>query len=54
MGIMLTVQNAAATPAIIRREDYTAPDWLVPQIDLEFDLAATATQVRAQLRLVRN
>jgi len=54
MGIMLTLQNAAATPAIIRRKDYTAPDWLVPQIDLEFDLAATATQVRAQLRLVRN
>lgn len=51
---MLDAQNAAATPAIIRREDYSPPDWLVPDIALEFDLDPAKTRVRATLNVVRN
>jgi len=52
---MLDAQNSlAAPPAPIRREDYRPPDWLVPDIDLEFDLAADRTLVKASLRVERN
>ena len=52
---MLDVQNAAAAPpAAIRREDYRPPDWLVPSIELEFDLGAERTRVRARLNVSRN
>ena len=51
---MLDAQTAAATPAIIRREDYSPPDWLVPDIALEFDLDPAKTRVRATLNVVRN
>ncbi|MFT3964718.1 MAG: aminopeptidase N [Sphingobium sp.] len=44
----------APSPAIIRREDYRAPDWLVPDIALEFDLDAEATRVKARLSVARN
>ena len=38
---MLDAQNAvAAAPAAIRREDYRPPEWLVPEISLDFDLGA--------------
>ena len=44
------------TPAhdAIRREDYRPPDWLVPEISLEFDLDPARTQVRAKLSVTRN
>jgi aminopeptidase N len=52
---MLDVQNAAAAPpAAIRREDYRPPDWLVPSIELEFDLDAERTRVRSRLSVSRN
>ena len=51
---MLNAQNAPATPSVIRRADYTPPDWLVPDIALEFDLDPAKTRVRAKLTLVRN
>jgi aminopeptidase N len=52
---MLDVQNApAAPPSAIRREDYRPPDWLVPGIELEFDLGAERTRVRARLCVARN
>jgi aminopeptidase N len=52
---MLDVQNApAAPPAAVRREDYRPPDWLVPSIELEFDLGAERTRVRSRLSLKRN
>jgi aminopeptidase N len=38
----------------IRREDYRPPDWLVPEIDLDFDLDPEATRVRARLIVERN
>ncbi len=52
---MLDAQNAPATPpAAVYREDYRAPDWLVPEISLDFDLAPHRTLVRAALRVERN
>ncbi|HYW17478.1 MAG TPA: aminopeptidase N [Allosphingosinicella sp.] len=52
---MLDIQNApAAPPAAIRREDYRPPDWLVPGIELEFDLGAERTLVRSRLSVTRN
>jgi aminopeptidase N len=38
----------------IRREDYRPPDWLVPEIALDFALDAAATRVRATLKVERN
>lgn len=51
---MLDAQNAPAAPATIRREDYRPPDWLIPEIDLEFRLDAERTIVRATLKVTRN
>ncbi len=52
---MLDAQNAPAVPpATIRREDYRPPAWLVPQIALEFELAAERTIVKATLTVERN
>jgi aminopeptidase N len=52
---MLDAQNAvAAAPAAIRREDYRPPEWLVPEIGLDFDLAADRTTVRGTLQVARN
>ena len=41
-------------PKVIRLADYAPPDFLVDAVDLEFDLAEHATQVRARLALRRN
>src|SRR5262245_66015563 len=38
----------------IRLEDYRPPDWLVETVDLNVALDATATRVRAALRLKPN
>ncbi|MBO9576486.1 MAG: aminopeptidase N [Sphingobium sp.] len=46
--------QAPAAPPVIRREDYRAPDWLVPDIALDFDLAAGETRVKARLTVTRN
>src|SRR3954465_1621657 len=52
---MLDAQNAvAAAPAAVRREDYRPPEWLVPEISLDFDLAAERTIVRGILHVARN
>src|SRR4051812_49142192 len=52
---MLDARSAvAAAPAAIRREDYRPPDWLVPEIALDFDLGAEKTVVRATLEVARN
>src|SRR3954452_4458101 len=42
------------THVAIRQEDYRPPDWLVPEIRLEFDLDADCTRVRATLSVERN
>ena len=45
---------AAAPPPVIRREDYRPPDWLVPDVELDFDLDPAKTRVRARLTVERN
>jgi aminopeptidase N len=40
--------------AVIRREDYRPPDWLVPEIALDFALELDDTRVRTTLRVERN
>src|SRR5690349_8996384 len=51
-----TAPEAPLSPAhvAIRREDYLPPDWLVPEIRLDFDLDAERTRVRATLEVARN
>ena len=44
----------AAAPAVIRREDYRPPLWLVPEISLDFDLDPRTTRVTARLTVTRN
>jgi aminopeptidase N len=51
---MLDARPAAAVPAAVRREDYRPPDWLVPAVELEFDLDPQRTVVRARLMVERN
>ncbi len=52
---MLDAMNApTAPPAAVYREDYRPPDWLVPDISLDFDLADERTVVRAVLTVERN
>ena len=50
---MPTAAHALA-PQPIRREDYTPPAWLVPNIALDFALDPAATRVRATLSVTRN
>ena len=51
-----TAPEAPLSPAhvAIRREDYRPPDWLVPEIRLDFDLGLERTRVRATLSVERN
>ena len=51
---MLDLQSSAAAPASILREDYRPPDWLVPAIDLDFDLGIERATVHARLSVERN
>jgi aminopeptidase N len=46
--------SPAAQPAAIRREDYAPPDWLIPQVALDFDLAAEVTTVKSLLMVTRS
>ncbi|NWK98447.1 aminopeptidase N [Sphingobium lactosutens] len=48
------LSTTAAAPAVIRRADYRAPDWLVPDIALDFDLDPALTKVHATLSVSRN
>ncbi|MBC2664664.1 aminopeptidase N [Novosphingobium flavum] len=51
------VANAApppAAPAVIRREDYTPPAWLVPEVSLDFALGVDGTRVVSDLLVRRN
>ncbi|WP_174291506.1 aminopeptidase N [Sphingomonas bacterium] len=55
---MLDIQRSLAqpilTPAVTRREDYRPPAWLVPTVDLAFELDPAETRVRATLAVTRN
>src|SRR3546814_20639688 len=54
MHPMLDALKVSAPPAAVLRQDYREPDWLVPEIALEFDLAADRTVVRATLSVECN
>ena len=41
-------------PKVIRRADYQPPEWLVPQVALDFALGISATTVTARLSVRRN
>jgi len=43
-----------AAPAIIRREDYRPPAWLVPEVTLDFALGLEKTRVRSILKVAKN
>ncbi len=43
-----------ASPATIRREDYQPPVWLVPEVELSFQLDLDATRVWSRLTVQRN
>ena len=51
-----TAPEAPPSPqhVTIRRDDYRPPDWLVPEIRLEFDLDPERTRVRATLSVQRH
>ena len=51
-----TAPEAPPSPThiAISREDYRPPDWLVPEIRLDFDLGTDTTRVRATLSVERN
>jgi aminopeptidase N len=51
-----TIAEAPQSPThvAIRREDYQPPDWLVPEISLDFALGEDRTLVRASLSVERN
>ena len=52
---MADIQSAnASAPIVVRRQDYRPPDWLVPEIELEFLLDPARTTVRARLSVSRN
>ncbi|WP_408591764.1 aminopeptidase N [Novosphingobium sp.] len=51
---MNDLSNPPAVPSVILRSDYRAPDWLVPEIALDFALSLDATRVRADLTVARN
>ena len=47
--------EAPASPEHVAtfRKDYQAPDWLVPTIELDFQLDPTRTVVRSQINVER-
>ncbi len=51
---MVDATRSPMVPPVIRRSEYRAPAWQVPEIALEFDLDPVATRVRATLSVVRH
>ncbi len=51
---MADARSTPALPAVTRRSDYAPPEWLVPQVALDFALDPAATRVRARLEVTRN
>ncbi len=48
------ISTHAAAPTVIRRMDYRPPDWLMPDVTLDFDLDPALTRVRTTLSVTRN
>ncbi len=51
---MADIQTATQTPKVTRREDYRPPDWLVPEIALDFELDPAETRVKTSLWVERS
>jgi len=54
---MMDAQNSPAAPVspqVIRREDYQPPVWLVPEVELDFQLGLEETSVLSRLKVQRN
>ncbi|MGC6400482.1 aminopeptidase N [Sphingomonas sp. FW199] len=51
---MLDAMSAPASPPVIRRDAYRSPDWLVPEVALDFALDADRTIVTATLSVTRS
>ncbi|HEX8554127.1 MAG TPA: aminopeptidase N [Sphingomonas sp.] len=54
MDAQTPIAMPTSAPSVTRREDYRAPDWLVPETRLEFDLDPARTRVRATLSVTRS
>ena len=54
LDIQRSLAQPAMTPTVTRRADYRPPAWLVPTIDLAFDLDPVETRVRATLTVTCN
>ena len=50
----ITHTDLPAPPPVIRREDYSPPVWLVPDVALDFKLGLEETRVTARLLVRRN
>ena len=50
----MEVRAATDAPKVIRREDYTPPDFLVDTVDLDLDLRPNETLVTATSSMRRN
>ena len=46
--------DAQSSPQAILLKDYAPPRFLIPQVDLQFDLDPQATMVKSQLQVTRN
>ena len=51
---MLDAQANPQLPNAVRLADYAPPDWLVPEVALDFRLAAAVTRVKSRLVVTRN
>ncbi|MCW1382391.1 aminopeptidase N [Novosphingobium sp. KCTC 2891] len=56
---MNDLSNTPPAPAevgaqVVRRKDYRPPEWLVPEIALDFALSLNATKVVSELKVARN
>ena len=56
MSDVLDQAEAPTAPehVTVHRKDYRPPDWLVPDVALEFDLDPERTRVRSTLQVARN
>ena len=48
------MDNTSSTPPVIRLSDYTPPAFLIPSVDLNFDIGDDVTTVTARITVKRN
>ena len=51
---MLDAQGQPQLPNAVKLADYRPPDWLIPEVALDFRLGAEATRVKSRLSVRRN